>query len=275
MLDRSQVAAAARPSEPFATDPTAARLDHPPRPRPGARLASLVARLTARRPGPASRLDSGGIVVILAVLGLVAILETDQIVPATSVHQAQLRVWLASRAAGIVALVLLAIQIVIGLVLSHPTNKAVWRVSRVLFPWHDSLWLFTLAFVAAHVVSIVVDPWAGVGLAGAIVPGLSAFRTAPVALGTLALYALLVTGMTARWTRLLPPGAWLIIHRAGVGVFVIAWVHGLLAGTDSAALLALYVGLGVIVGTAATHRFWAVRHDVDFVPVAPADRRVS
>ena len=164
------------------------------------------------------------------VLGLLAVVATDQIVPATSAHQAQLRVWLASRAAGIVALVLLAIQIVIGLVLSHPTNKAVWRVSRVVFPWHDSLWLFALAFVAAHIVSIVVDPWAGVGLAGAILPGLSAFRTAPVALGTLAMYALLVTGMTARWTRLLPPGAWLIIHRAGIGVFVLAWMHGLLAG---------------------------------------------
>ena len=149
--------------------------------------------------------------------------------------------------------------------MSHPTNKAVWRVSRVVFPWHDTLWLFALAFVAAHIVSIVVDPWAGVGLAGALLPGLSAFRTAPVALGTMAMYALLITGVTARWTRLLPPGTWLIIHRAGIGVFVLAWMHGLLAGTDSPALLALYAGLGLVVVAAAAHRFWAVRRDVEFV----------
>ena len=265
MLDRSHLAPPAGPSEPFAADPTAVRLGDPPRSGLAARLATLVARLTARGPGPAARVDGGSIAVVLAVLGLLAVVATDQIVPATSAHQAQIRVWLASRAAGTVALVLLATQIVIGLVLSHPTNKAVWRVSRVVFPWHDTLWLFALAFVAAHIVSIVVDPWAGVGAAGALVPGLSAFRTAPVALGTLAMYALLVTGVTARWTRLLPPGTWLIIHRAGIGVFVLAWMHGLLSGTDSTALLALYAGLGLVVVAAAAHRFWAVRRDVEVV----------
>lgn len=275
MLDRAEVAARVRPSEPFATDPTAVRLGEPPRSGPAARLAGLVARVTARAPGPAARLDGGSIAVVLALLGLLALVTTDQIVPATSAHQAQLRVWLASRAAGIVALVLLAAQIVIGLVLSHPTNKAVWRVSRVVFPWHDTLWLFALAFVAAHIVSIVVDPWAGVGLAGAFLPGLSAFRTAPVALGTLAMYALLITGVTARWTRLLPRGTWLIIHRASIGIFVLAWMHGLLAGTDSPALLALYAGLGLGVVAAAAHRFWAVRRDAAFDPEPARAGRVA
>ncbi len=193
---------------------------------------------------------------LLAILGLVAIAATDQIVPATSVHQAQVRVWIASRAAGVVALVLLTVQIVIGLLLSHPSNKAEWRISRDIFPWHDSLWLFALAFIAAHVVSIVVDPYAGVGLAGAIVPGLSSYRWAPVALGSLALDALLVVGLTARFTKVLPRGAWLLIHRAGVGVFVLGWMHGLLAGTDSFALLALYVVLGGTVTAATAWRWW-------------------
>jgi hypothetical protein len=196
-------------------------------------------------------------IVVLAVVGLVAVAATDQIVPATSAHQAQLRVWLASRAAGVTALGLLGLQILIGLLLSHPTNKLTWRLSRVVFPWHDTLWLFVVAFVAAHVVTIVVDPFAGVGLSGALVPGLSAYRSAPVALGTIALYALLVTGLTARWTRLLPPGAWLAIHRGAVAIFIVAWMHGLLAGTDSAPLLAFYLGLGLAIVAATAHRLWA------------------
>jgi len=207
-------------------------------------------------------------IALLAVLGLIAVGATDQIVPATSAHQAQLRVWLASRAAGILALVLLAIQIVIGILLSHPTNKAQWKVSRAVFPWHDSLWLFVLAFVGAHVVSIVIDPYAGVGLAGAIIPGLSAYRSAPVALGSLALDALLVVGLTARFTRLLPRGAWLLIHRAGVGVFLLGWMHGLLAGSDSVALTALYALLGVAVLLATAWRWW-VRTPSDGPATAP------
>jgi DMSO/TMAO reductase YedYZ heme-binding membrane subunit len=119
--------------------------------------------------------------------------------------------------------------------------------------------VFVLAFVGAHVLSIAVDPFAGVGLGGALVPGLSSYRSTAVALGTLALYALLVTGITARWTRLLPAGAWLSIHRFALVVFALGWSHGLLAGTDSVALVALYVVLASAVGGAAAYRYWVTR----------------
>ncbi len=249
--------------------PGAAISDEPIAPLRGSLAVDLVPpksrRVTAaqvfgqlkQRPGPRSRLGGGAIVVLLALVGLLAVAASDQVVPASSVHQAQIRVWLASRAAGLVALGLLGLQIVVGLVMSHPTNKTTWRLSARIFAWHDSLWLFVVAFVAAHVVAIVIDPYAGVGLAGALVPGLSSYRSAPVALGSLALYALLITGVTARWTRLLPPGVWLVLHRASLAIFVLGWMHGLLAGTDSAALSGVYLCLGAAVGLAAAHRFWA------------------
>lgn len=208
---------------------------------------------------PARRLPGRAVAVLIALAGLGVVLATDQVLPATSAHQAQVRIWLASRAAGILTLVLLAFQIVVGLVLSHPVNKSTWKLSKRLFPWHEHVWLFVLAFVAAHVVTIVLDPYAGVGLGGAFVVGLSSYRTAPVALGTLALYALLATGVTARWTKLLPAGAWLTVHRLGIVVFVMGWMHGLLAGTDSIALVSLYVVLGCAVGGAAAYRYWVTR----------------
>jgi sulfoxide reductase heme-binding subunit YedZ len=213
----------------------------------------------ARRPGRPGRLGGRTFLVAIALVGIVLVLATDQIVPATSDRQAQLRIWLASRAAGIVSLVLLAFQIIVGLVLSHPVNKTTWKLSKRLFPWHANVWLFVLGFLAAHIVSILLDPYAGVGLAGAFVPGLSSYRSAPVAVGTLALYALLVTGLTARYTKLLPAGAWLTIHRVGIVVFILGWIHGLLAGTDSMALVALYTALGCAVGGAAAYRYWVTR----------------
>jgi sulfoxide reductase heme-binding subunit YedZ len=198
-------------------------------------------------------------VAAIAVVGLVLVFATDQVVPASSDHQARLRIWLASRAAGLVSLILLAFQIVVGLILSHPVNKTTWKLSKRLFPWHENVWLFVLGFLAVHIVSIALDPFAGVGLQGALIPGLSSYRSAPVAIGTLSLYALLVTGLTARYTKLLPAGAWLTIHRVGIVVFVLGWMHGLLAGTDSMALTALYVALGCAVGGAATYRYWVTR----------------
>lgn len=225
-------------------------VESPPVPRPAA---------PRRTSGPPGRLAAGPLLAVGAAVGLVIVAATDQILPATSAHQAELRIWLASRAAGFTALGLLTVQIALGLVLSHPTNKSTWKLSKRLFPWHENAWVFVLAFLAAHVVSLVLDPYAGVGLVGAFVPGLSDYRSAPVALGTLSLWALLATGLTARYTRLLPSGAWLAIHRLSLVVFVLAWMHGLLAGTDSIAMLAFYVASAGAVLGAATYRYWVSR----------------
>jgi sulfoxide reductase heme-binding subunit YedZ len=213
----------------------------------------------ARRTGRSGRIGGGLYLAAIAIVGLTLIVATDQVVPASSDHQARLRIWLASRAAGLIGLVLLSFQVVVGLVLSHPVNKSTWKLSKRLFPWHENVWIFVLGFLAAHIFSIVVDPFAGVGIGGAFIPGLSSYRSAAVAVGTLSLYALLVTGLTARHTKILPAGAWLTIHRVGIVVFVLAWLHGLLAGTDSMALLALYATLGCVVGGAAAYRYWVTR----------------
>jgi predicted ferric reductase len=205
------------------------------------------------------RLRGPALLALFGVIALVIVGATDQIVPATSEHQAELRIWLAARATGIVAYLLVTLQVVIGLVLSHPTNQSTWRLSKTLFPWHEGAWVFVLAFLAVHVVSLVLDPWAGVGIGGALIPGLSSYRSAPVALGTLALYAIVVTGLTARYTRLLPTGAWLTLHRIAIVVFGLAWLHGMLAGTDTRALYPMYLVTGLAVLAAATYRYWVTR----------------
>lgn len=205
------------------------------------------------------RLKGSALVAIGALIGLVAVAATDQILPATNAYDAQYRVWLASRAAGFTAYLIVTLVVVLGLVLSHPVNQSSWRLSKRIFPWHENLLVFAIAFTVAHVVTIVVDPYAGVGLDGALIPGLSAFRSVPVALGTIALYALLVTGLTARYTRLLPAGWWLKLHRLSIVVWALGWAHGILAGTDSGSLGSLYAVTGLCIVAAAAYRYWVVR----------------
>ncbi len=212
------------------------------------------------RPKPPFRLTLWGSVVLLALLGVILVYATDQILPPTTDRQAELRFWLAARATGVAALVLLTAQIVFGLVLSHPHNKATWKLSKRIFPWHDHLWVFVMAFLAAHIISLLVDPKSGIDPAAAFIPGLSQYRSSPVALGTLALYAFLITAVTARWTKLLPSGAWLSLHRLALVIFAFSWLHGILAGTDSTALETAYVGMAVAVTAAGAYRYWAAKH---------------
>jgi hypothetical protein len=194
-----------------------------------------------------------------AGLAAAVVATTIQVLPATSDHQAELRGWLAARATGIVALLLLTTEVTLGLILSHPTNKSTWKLSKLLFPWHEHLWVFTMAFVVVHGILLAVDRFAGVGWVGALVPGLSGYRAIPVALGTVALYALAITGLTARVTKLLPSGWWLKLHRLSLAVLALAWAHGLLAGTDSPSIGGLYAATFLAVLAAACYRYWVVR----------------
>ena len=222
---------------------------------------SVLPSATPARPRSSSafRLSGRAALILGSVMLLLLVYATDQIVPATSERQAQVRIWLAARATGIAAFVLLTVQVALGLVLGHPTNKSTWKLSKRIFPWHEHLWVFVAAFLAVHVVSLIVDPYAGVGVGGALIPGLSSYRSSAVALGTLALYAFLLTAVTARWTRLLPSGMWLTIHRLAIVVWVFTWLHGVLAGTDAMSLVGLYLAAGGAVLGAAVYRYWVSR----------------
>ena len=222
---------------------------------------AVSAPATPARPRPPFRLTLRGSAILIAVVGVLVVYATDQVLPATTDRQAELRFWLAARATGVVTLLLLTAQIVFGLVLSHPHNKTTWKLSKRIFPWHDHIWVFVMAFLVAHVVSLVVDPKAGVDAAGAFIPGLSQYRSAPVALGTLAMYAFIVTAVTARWTKLLPNGMWLKLHRFSLAIFAFSWLHGILAGTDSPALEGAYIAMAAAVTAAGAYRYWAAKRD--------------
>ena len=212
--------------------------------------------------------------VVLAIVGglaaLLALAVTDRILPAADPGVAQVRPWVAARAMGVTAYLLLALEVGLGLVLSHPRNTAAWRLTRPVFPWHELLTVFTGAFIALHSALLAIDPYAGVGVVGAFVPGLSGYRPPAIAIGTVASYAFIVTAVSAKWTRLLPSGWWIRVHRLAAVVFLLAWVHALLAGTDSGALLPLYVVTGVPVVAGMAHRWWTSRARATRRPVVRA-----
>jgi hypothetical protein len=203
------------------------------------------------------RAGFAALVVIGAVAALVALGVTDQVLPAANERTLEVRPWLAARALGITAYLLLTIEVATGVWLSHPRNAGDPRTSRVVFPWHELLTVFTGAFLALHIVLLAVDPYAQVGWVGSFVPGFSQYRPVPVAIGSVALYALIVTAATAKWTRLLPGGWWLKIHRLTALVFLATWAHGVLSGTDTAALLPMYLVTGGLVLLGIVHRWWS------------------
>jgi predicted ferric reductase len=199
------------------------------------------------------------LVIVGGLAALVAVIVTNQVLPAADPGAARLRPWLAARAMGITAYLLLALDVGLGLVLAHPRNTAEWRLTKPVFPWHELLTVFVFAFLAMHAALLAVDPYADVGILGTLVPGLSGYRPPAIAVGTIATYALVLTAVSAKWTKLLPAGWWLRIHRLSALTFLLVWTHAVLAGTDSGALLPLYLATGGLILAAVAHRRWTAR----------------
>lgn len=165
--------------------------------------------------------------------------------------------WVLARASGVTSYVLLLALVTTGLVLAHPWARHLRRPSPATrLVLHASLATFTLAFTVLHVVVLATDPWAQVGWRGVVLPMASVYRPVPVTLGVLAVWAGLVTGVTARWAGHVGR-AWLPVHRVALVVFVLVWAHGVLAGSDTSALRGFYLATGAAVAGLAISRYGA------------------
>jgi hypothetical protein len=75
----------------------------------------------------------------------------------------------------------------------------------------------------------------------------SEYRPVPVTLGVIALWAGLITGVTARLAGSIAARVWWPVHKVAAGLLVLVWGHSVLAGTDTPALRWYYVASGVAI----------------------------
>jgi predicted ferric reductase len=173
--------------------------------------------------------------------------------------------WVFARASGVTSYLLLVTLVTTGLVLSHPWSRGIRRPSaRTRLGLHVSLATFTLVFTVLHVAVLATDPWAQVGWRGAVLPMASTYRPVPVTLGVLALWAGLVTGVTARLAGSVAARVWWPVHKIAGAALVLVWAHSVLAGTDVVGLRGFYLATGfAVLGLAVTR--YAARTPTDRV----------
>ena len=154
--------------------------------------------------------------------------------------QAGTATWDASRAAGFVAYLLLWLSTVTGIGL-HLHWRPAGASSNVLLESHRITSVLGLSFVFAHVLAIVLDPVVRFSVLDALVPFTSTYRPLQVGAGTLAQWmfiAVLTSTAAAGSTRW---STWRNVHYLSFPCYALALLHGLTAGSDSAAPVALLV----------------------------------
>ena len=169
--------------------------------------------------------------------------------------------WYATRATGLVAMLLLTLSVLFGVITAGRFASENWPrfLSQGL---HRNISLLVLAFLALHVGTTVVDTYTSIPLAAAFVPLASAYKTAWLSLGTVALDLLLVLVATSLARRRLGYRAWRRVHWLAYACWPVAVAHGLGIGTDRSATWVLGLSLAcvlAVLGTAAWRVITAVR----------------
>ena len=139
--------------------------------------------------------------------------------------------WYFTRASGAAALVLLTLSLVLGI--ADVTRFSSPRLLRfVVDGIHRSASLLVVALVVVHVITSVLDSFAPISLADAVIPFGGSYRPLWLGLGALSFDLLLALVATSLLRARLGVRAWRAVHWLAYACWPVALVHGLGTGSD-------------------------------------------
>jgi len=150
--------------------------------------------------------------------------------------------WYVTRAAGIVAYLLLWLSTIWGLAIS---SKFFDRMLHrgFTFDFHQLFSLLALGFLALHVFILMADQYLPYSLAEILVPFLSPYRPFWVGLGVIAAYISILVTVTFYLRQKISMKNFRLIHYSSLLGYLGATLHGLFAGTDSSLPVAMLMYL--------------------------------
>ena len=158
--------------------------------------------------------------------------------------------WFATRGSGIVSLILFSAVACLGLLAVSRAQSPFWP-RFLTVGLHRNLALLSTAFVGAHVVTAILDPFTSLGLAAAVVPLASSYRPVQVALGVISMELIAAVIVTSLLRERIGQRVWRAVHWAAYGAWPLAVVHSILAGSDGTATWMLVVTGCCVAGVGA------------------------
>jgi methionine sulfoxide reductase heme-binding subunit len=140
--------------------------------------------------------------------------------------------WLASRASGLVALVLVTLSVLVGLALGgRVMRRPGWP--RMLTAIHEQAAVVGLVAILVHALTLIGDHFLHPGLAGVTIPFAIGYRPLFTAAGIVGAYLAAILGLSFYARRWIGGRRWRAAHRFTIVVYGLAVVHVLGAGTDA------------------------------------------
>jgi hypothetical protein len=139
--------------------------------------------------------------------------------------------WYLTRATGAVALLLLTVSLVLGIADISRVQRPGWP-RFVIDGVHRNVSLLAITLLAVHIVTTVLDPFAGVHVIEAFLPFTGSYRPIWVGLGAVASDLMLAIVITSVIRRRLGHGVWRATHWLAYLCWPIAVMHTVGTGSD-------------------------------------------
>jgi len=140
--------------------------------------------------------------------------------------------WALGRGTGVVALVLLTVSLCLGVVVrSRRTFGGLPRYGVTAV--HRTASLTATGLVAVHVLTLLLDPQAGLRLVDLVVPFAGAYRPFWLGLGTLGLELIALVTLSGLLRKWIGERAFHALHLLAYALWPVALVHALGTGTDA------------------------------------------
>jgi predicted ferric reductase len=172
--------------------------------------------------------------------------------------------WYASRATGVVALLLMTAVVLLGLMVTRQ-GRLPGLPGFAVSGLHRNMSLIAVVFVALHVLTAVADSYVYIPLTAAVVPLASPYESLWIGLGAVSLDITIAVVVTSLLRRHLSRRLWRAVHLLAYLSWPVAWLHSI--SSDTRGMLhgwqfLLSVGTALVVVAAVGWRLAAAARDV-------------
>jgi DMSO/TMAO reductase YedYZ heme-binding membrane subunit len=174
--------------------------------------------------------------------------------------------WYASRATGVVSLLLLTGVVLLGMLVNRQ-GRLPGLPRFVVTGLHRNLSLLGVVFVAIHVITAVLDPYVTIQITAIVVPFTSSYKPLWLGLGAISLDLVLALILTSLARARISRRFWRSLHWLSYAAWVSALAHSLFSSTDLQGGLLLYLTIACTLAVLAAV-IWRVTHAGREIPRA-------
>jgi methionine sulfoxide reductase heme-binding subunit len=171
--------------------------------------------------------------------------------------------WYASRATGVVTLLLMTAVVLLGLLVTRQ-GRLPGLPQFAVTGLHRNISLVAVVFVALHVLTAVADSYVHIPLTAAVIPLASSYERLALGLGAVSLDITIALIVTSLLRRHLSRRLWRAVHLLAYASWPVAWLHSITSSTDMRHgwLFLLAIACAILVVGAVIWRLSAASRDV-------------